>query len=360
MPAKLICLKRKTFRSGQPCVRWMAWGLLLATGLAGSLAAQETTACQSSSFGEDFRMGAKLLGQSQAKAAVPYLEKAHQECPSDYADGRDLVLAYAGAGFGDKARAALDQMLQQYDKAELHSISGELYAETGNQRAAAEQYQMAAKLDPSEDNIFDFGTALEKFEGDSAVRIFRFGVQKYPNSEKMHLGLGSALYGQGLVDEAASEVYRASEISPRDPNPMEVLGQMEHIPAGMSQEILGKFSQLHAMYPRNGQLAYDYAMALSGKWSDQPAQETARVVDLLKTAIELDPTLAEAQFQLAEFYEAQGKTAEALHSYEQATKTAPEQESYHYRLALAYKKCGRAEEARREMQIYRQLHAQAP
>jgi tetratricopeptide (TPR) repeat protein len=319
--------------------------------------AQVKALCNSPSFDESHRLGEEFLRGGKAGVALAYLAKAHQMCPSNYAVGRDLAIAYGKTGLLQKARAVAEEMLRDHDVAELHSLLGELYTQSGDPRSAAEQYQAAAKIDPSEDNIFDLGSSLLKFEGDSAIRIFRFGVGKYPNSEKLHLGLGSALYGQGLMDEAVAEAYKASELNPEDPEPMEVLGEMAHIPTAMSGEILEKLSALHALYPRNAHLTYYYAMAISGRWSDEPAGDVTRVVDLLKTATELDPKFADAHFQLGEFYQERDRPAEALHSYQEAAKLEPMQESYHYRLALAYKKCGYLDEFRREMQIYQKLHA---
>src|SRR5208283_4084969 len=330
--------------------------LLAVTGMQASGAQapspQAKPPCNSASFGENYQLGAKLLHQEMAIDAVPYLETAHQMCPSDYSAGRDLVIAYGKSGSMQKAATIAQEILSHNDVAELHSLLGELYAERGDLRPAAEQYQQAAQLDPSEDNIFDFGTSLLRFAGDSALRIFRFGVEKYPNSEKMHLGLGSALYEQGLIDEAVTEAYKASEINPTDAEPLELLGKMGYIPPPLTSAVIQRLSALCKLYPHNARLVYYYAMALSGRWSNLPATESSRVLEMLKTATEMDPAFAEAYFQLGQTYQEQDRPVDALLSYQQAVKFGPQQESYHYRLALAYKKCGHAEESHREMQIY--------
>ena len=271
----------------------------------------------------------------------------------------DILITYGKLGSLQRARSLADEMSRQNNVPELHSLLGELYSDAGESRASAEEYKKAAELDPTEDNTFDFGSSLLKFEDDSALRVFRFGVDKYPSSEKMHLGLASALYGQGLIDEAAREAFQASELKPADPEPMEVLGQMEHIPASMSPAVIARLASLRALYPRNARLTYYYAMALSGRWTDEPASDDSQVLDLLKAATELDPSFAEAQFHLGEIYQERGHAPEALRAFRIAAKLAPDQESYHYRLALAYKKSGSMNEYRQEMEIYQKLHANA-
>ncbi len=335
----------------------IAWAQDFAVACGGQDSSpQIKTSCTSAGFGESYRAGEESLLRQKAATAVPYLEKAHQICPSDYAAGRDLLIAYGKAGLPEKASALGEQILREHDVAEIHSLLGELYREKNDFRSAAKQYQAAAQLDPSEENVFEFGSSLLKFEGDSALKIFRFGVEKYPNSEKMHLGLGGALYGQGLIDDAVSEAFKASEINPTDPEAMELLGQMAHIPAGMAGAVIERLAALTNLYPRNAKLTYYYAMALSGRWSDKPAADSGQVIQLLKTATELDPSYADAHFQLGELYQEEGRTLDALHSYQEAARLDPKQENYHYRLALAYKKSGYPEESRKEMQIYQKLH----
>ncbi len=334
----------------------VAWTQGSAAAYAGQdSSSQIKTSCSSAGFGESYRAGEEFLHREKAATAVPYLEKAHQLCPSDYAAGGDLVIASAKQACW-KRHAPLakkfwvSMMWQNFTRCwESSTVRKEtLDLRRSNTRPA--------ELDPSEDNVFDFGSSLLKFEDDSALRVFRFGTEKYPDSEKMHLGLASALYGQGLIDQGVTEAYKASELNPADPEAMGLLGQMAHIPAGMSAAIMDGFSALSKLYPRNGRLTYYYAMALSGRWSDERAADSARVVELLKKATELDPNFAEAHFQLGVFYQEQDRSLDALHSYQEAARLDPEQGSYRYRLALAYKKCGYAIDYRREMQIYEKLH----
>ena len=143
-------------------------------------------------------------------------------------------------------------------------------------------------------------------------------------------------------------MYKASQLNPTDPNAMELLGQMAHIPSGMAPAIIGRFSALCTLYPHNARLTYFYAMALSGRWSDEPAADSTRVVELLKTAIELDPSFAEAHFQLGEFYQEQGKVpgrASLLPGSGRAR--LQNKRAIIIKLALAYKKCGHVEDSRR-------------
>jgi len=265
-------------------------------------------------------------------------------------------LAYMATDNTKRAKTVIMAALLEQDRAELHSFLGELHSRARELQPAAEEYQKAARLDPSEGNIFDFGSQLLKFQGDSAVTIFRYGVVKYPNSAKLHLGLGGALYSQGFVDAAASEMLAASELNPSDPHAMETLGAMEFIPETLSQRAIGQLDHLRTLYPLNGLILYYYAMTLSGRWSSQPAANSFDPTIMLKRATVLDPRLAPAYFQLGQIYLEKNQRAEALNSFREAVRLDPKQEKYRYRSALAYKLAGHAAESAREMEIYKRLH----
>jgi tetratricopeptide (TPR) repeat protein len=320
-------------------------------------ASQSIQACNSPAFQENYRVGTRYLLEENPAAAVPYLEKAHMVCASSYPAARDLLAAYVQAGLTSQAQSLAQTVTEMHDTAEIHSLLAQLATRNRDFRSAAAEYQQAAQLDPTEANIFDFGNSLLKFQGDSALKIFRYGTEKYPNSERLHLGLGSALYAQGLADDAVAEIYKASEMEPSDPHAMELLGNMEYIPPAMASRIIARFDAFRQQFPRNARLTYCYAMAISGRWSNQATADSGHIIDLLRRATVLDPTLAEAHFQLGEFYQEQGQFNEALRAYQDAVRLKPEQETYLYRLALAYKRAGNTAMFNEEMQAYRKAHA---
>jgi Flp pilus assembly protein TadD len=345
-------------------MKWQAGIALLAflwvqhsRGDVQAVAPQADQGCGSQAFQQSYNVGTGYLLQEKPTAAVPYLERAHLACASSYPAARDLLAAYVQAGLSTQAQALAQTMADAHDTAEIHSLLGLLDTRNSDIHAAAAEYQKAAQLDPTEANIFDFGTSLLKFQGDSALKIFRYGTEKYPTSEKLHLGLGSALYAQGLIDDAVAEIYKASEIEPSDPHAMELLGNMGYIPSALASPIVARFDAFRQEYPRNAWLAYCYAMAISGRWSNQASAGPAEIIDLLRRATVLDPSLAEAHFQLGEFYQEQGQFNEALRAYQEAARLKPGQETYLYRLAVAYKRTGNMAMFNEEMQAYRKVHA---
>src|SRR4051794_34315882 len=92
--------------------------------------------------------------------AVPLFERAYQIDPEDHANGYDLALAYRANGDYARAREQVRKMLAKADKAELHSLLGNLDERLGDPLDAVREYEQATRMDPSEQNFFEWGTEL--------------------------------------------------------------------------------------------------------------------------------------------------------------------------------------------------------
>jgi Flp pilus assembly protein TadD len=73
--------------------------------------------------------------------------------------------------------------------------------------------------------------------------------------------------------------------------------------------------------------------------------------------LEARPDFADARYLLGKILLAQGATAEAIAQLEAATRLAPDEANAHYQLARAYTSLGRAEDAQREFEVFRQIKA---
>lgn len=82
-----------------------------------------------------------------------------------YDNAYQLALSQLEAGNLPAARHLIQQSLEEKDNAELHNLLGDVEERSGNFREAAKQYEIAARMDPSEKNIFDLGTELLKYHG---------------------------------------------------------------------------------------------------------------------------------------------------------------------------------------------------
>jgi tetratricopeptide (TPR) repeat protein len=305
------------------------------------------------------RLAAKrYLAAGKFSLAIPPLEKASSLDPANFENGFDLATAYMQTGALDKARAEAARLLSIRNSADVHTLKGDIETAAHSAKAAASEYQIAAQMDPSEDKIFDFGRSLMGFQSDAAIRIFSYGVEKYPQSLILHMGLGEAYDMQHDFDKAAEILCQAADMQPEDPRPIDFLGKLPIVSAETLKQIDLRFSRFQKNHPDNAIVNYYLARDLLNPKQGVPSDEDlVNGERLLKNAIRLDPKLADPYFQLGRIRERKGQQTEAIAAYERAVNLDPQQETYHYRLAFVYRAAGQAEKARRELQTYERLHA---
>ena len=127
--------------------------------------------------------------------------------------------------------------------------------------------------------------------------------------------------------------------------------------AGLIRLLLPRrFAELQ---PRNGRAQYYYAMSLwKGKRAQDSKLDLAQIGVLLKKAITLDPSLAEAHLQLGNLHSDQQKYADAIPEYQRALELNSDLADAHYRLGQAYVHIGEKDKAQEQLQVYQKLREQ--
>jgi len=193
------------------------------------------------------------------------------------------------------------------------------------------EFQKAAELDPSEQNLFNWGTELLSHKAAlPAAEVFSKG-----NSQRMILGQAAAWYAAGIYDKAAHCFFEAIDLNPDDPTPYAFLFQAKAQEITQSDGYRERFARYAKAHPENA-LANYYA-------------------GFLVKAVTIDPHLAAAQLALGIEYSKDGKWPEAIGAYQMALKDDPSLEEAHYRLSEAYRVTGETEKSRQELAAYQAL-----
>lgn len=308
-------------------------------------------------FDANHNLGEFYVRAGNISKATPFLERAQQIDPSSYDNGYDLSLAYIMTGRLTDGRQLLHDLLRRKDTAELHNLLGELEEKDGQFVAAENEYELAAHEDPSESNLFDWGSELLMHRTlDPAVEVFQQATQRYPKSPRLMIGLGMALYSRGNYDDAVKALLKGADLNPSDSRCYLFLSRAYDSSPGQADAVIDRFRRYAELEPGNGKAEYYYAMSLwKGKRTEDPDLDLHRIESLLKKAISLDPKLAEAHFQLANLYSAQSKYAEAIPEYVRARELNPDLADAYYRLGQAYVRTGKKERAQQEFQVYQRL-----
>jgi len=312
-----------------------------ATSAATESSLRDAVAREPENFEANRRLGKLLVDNGRAAEGVPYLLRASRLNPRD---------------------------------PELHHLLGDVQEKLGNPLDAVREYQRAAELDPSEPNLFDWGTELLTHRAlEPATEVFTKGNRLFPKSVRMLIALGVAWYARGSNDQAAQSLVNASDLAPDNPTPYLFLGKMQSVegtPSERSVERLRRFAQLQ---PDNALANYYYAVSLwkqsasavdPRRNNGRDTERSARVESLLEHAVHLDPKLGAAYVQLGILYSQRKDFSRAISAYRKAIEVNPEQvsresdetlEVAHYRLAQVYLRTGDKAKAQQELQLHDRL-----
>ena len=310
------------------------------------------------SYDANHNLGEFYIQSGKVASAIPFLKHAQELDPAAYNNGYDLALALEQTGRLDDAREQLQALISLRDSAELHSLLGEVEEKSQNYVSSATQYEQAARMDPSEPNILDWGAELLLHQTFApAIEVFRAGTQRFPQSAQLHSGLGIAFYGAGQMDDAVHAFFRASDLTPSDPLPLTFLGKACD---GSSPDLAAQIrSRLQSFISRGAQSAeLNYYLAICLWRSNQVELKSdlnVQIESLLRHALILDPNYADAYFQLGILYADQHKYPEAIEHYERAIKINPNAVNTHYRLGQALARLGNETRAQEEFSIFERL-----
>jgi Tfp pilus assembly protein PilF len=311
-------------------------------------------------FDANHNLGESYVRSGKVAKAAPYLEQAQRIDPSSYDNGYDLALAYILTGRLADARQLVHDLFRLKNTAELHNLLGEIEEKDGNFVVAANEYEAAAHADPSESNLFDWGSELllHRTLG-PAVEVFQQASDRYPKSARLMIGLGMALYARGNYDDAVKSLLKGADLNPSDPDCYLFLSKAYNSSPGQANEVTERFRRFVQLQPRNARAHYYYAMSLwKGKRAEDPALDLRQIEALLKTSLALDPKFAEAHLQLGNLYSDQNKYAEAIPEYEKARELDPDLADVRYRLGQAYVRTGAKDRAQEEFAVYQKIREQ--
>ena len=240
---------------------------------------------------------------------------------------------------------------------ELHRRNGDAAESAGHALEAVHEYQLAAEMAPSEQNLFAWAAELllhRAFE--PAVAVFSRGHREFPGSVRMAVGLGIATYDRGETEIGKQALLEASDISPADAAPYLFMGRLQEAEKTVSPMWVERLHRFTSVDPDNAMAHYYYAVAMSKQTPVN--RDNPTVQRELEKALKLDPTMGEAYLQLGILLAANKQTLAAIAAFDKAVETLPLPDEAHYRLAQLYRQAGETERARKEIALYNQSSQQ--
>ncbi len=292
--------------------------------------------------------------------ALPLLESARRAQPASYSNGYDLALAYLLTGKLDQAQSLVASLLQARDTGELHILAGRIDEQQSRFIEAANEFAVAAHMDPSEDNLFVWASELLLHRTYvPAIDVYKQATQLYPHSPRLWIGLGMALYSRGEYPASIRALLTAADLEPNDPRCYLFLSKAYLSSPDQAEEVIERFRRYAELEPQNALAQYYYAISLwKGRRLEDGSIDFKKVESLLLRSIALDGSAADAHLQLGILYNDQHEYAKSLPEYERALQLNRSLADAHYRLGQYYVHAGEKEKAQHEFETFRELQAQ--
>ena len=336
--------------------------ILLYSGKADLASEQFRKALQlePANYDANHNLGELYVRSGQLAKAQALLARARRAKPDVYDNGYDLAMADFLLGRLDEARQVISEVAKEKNTGELHNLLAQVDEKEGKFIDAANEYQTAAHLDPTEGNLFDWGSEMLLHRTyDPAITIFQDATQRYPTSPRLFVGLGLALYSRAHYDEAVKALLRAADLDPSDPQSYLFLSKAYESSPGQAAAVTGCFRRYAEEEPNNARAQYYYAISL---WKTQrtggSTADFGTVESLLKKSIALDDSRADAHVQLGDLYADQHQYEDSITQYERALALDPNLADAHYRLGMDYVHAGKKDLAQKELAVYQKLRAQ--
>jgi tetratricopeptide (TPR) repeat protein len=266
----------------------------------------------------------------------------------------EQITALKGSGDFAQARSRLDDLLAHGETADLRRLSAEVDEALGDPLAAVHEFERAARLDPSEENYFAWGSELLLHRAVIEAReVFTRGTVAYPGSVRMQTALGAALFAGAHYDEAALRLCAASDLDPANTEPYLFLGRVVVTAPNPLPCVVPHLKRFAEMQATNPLANYFYAMAMwkeNGQPSD--AASVAGVEALLKKAVSLDAQCGPAWLQLGVLSDERKDYNGAISYFQKAVAADPEMSEAHYRLGTAYDRLGERDKAKLEFDLH--------
>ncbi len=291
--------------------------------------------------------------------AVPLLQKAQDIHPS-YDNGYDLALAYFLTGNLSQAKQLVQNLQQIKNTGELHNLLAQIDEANGEFVPAVNEYEAAAHMDPNEGNLFDWGSELLVHETyEPAIEVFQAASQRYPDSPRLLIGLGMALYSRGKYDDAVKALLTAADLNPADPRCYFFLSRAYDSSPNQADGVIQRFRRFQELQPNNPSAVYYYAMSLwKGKRAEDASVDLGQIESLLQRVVTLDPSSVDAHVQLGNLYADQHQYAKSIPEYQRALELNANLPDAHYRLGQDYVHTGQKDRAQEEFAIYQRQRAE--
>ena len=269
----------------------------------------------------------------------------------------DCAAASLDANRLEDARKILSNFADADHSARAQGLLGTLDEKQKDYAGSRWHLTRAAELEPSEENAWQLAEELLRhWTFEPAAVEFEAASAKFPESTRLRLGLGAALFGDAKYAQA---IPVFADLLDREPDNAEYAGMLGMSCAAVVQgarpqcATLVHYAEAHPADARASAHAAAFLLGLSDSQDKRPVARK-----LLEAALAADPRLPEAQYQMGTFLQDDGQWKQSIAYLERAVALKSDFSKAHYRLALAYWRSGRKQEGEVQMELQKKFSRQ--
>ena len=346
------------YRSAGIWIAVLLCGVLLvyARGQAPASGAADTAA---SSAGQ-LQQGIELTRQGRFTEAIPYLTKAHEAAPEDYAAGFNLALCYYGTGqFKQAINALNDLRAEGHNTAAVNNLLAQSYVGDGQSDAAYKALEDAARETPKDEKLYAYvaDACTDHYDYKLGLRVVELGLRNLPDSARLHYERAVFLARLDRLDEAKPEFAAAARLAPGSD-----IGYLALVQERLYEDRLADALAVAREGIKVGHRDYQMLSLLgtvlmhAGAAPGQPQFAEAR--EALEASVAAQPAYSTSQIALGKLYLMEGRAKDAVVHLEIGRRLEPRNPAVYTSLASAYRQTGERERSRECLQALSRLLAE--
>jgi tetratricopeptide (TPR) repeat protein len=313
--------------------------------------------------GQGVFLGAQIAEQAQDG---PTAERLFDSIQSTYPDVPRLEYHLADAEYESgqytESQSLLERLIRDgHGTSEAFNLLGRCYAKENQMAPARKALETAITLGPSKEAYYSSLTAvlLVHREIPAALVAAKFWAGRFPTSYNA-LSMKADIEMRLQFYKLAVSSYRQA-LNLRPSSETAALGLAEADAAvGMESQAETAFQAGIRRFPKAAPLYREYGKTLLRLSAEGTPGVKLRAAMMLERAVRLDSSDGEARYLLGDLWLSEGKAREALPELIAAAHLSPKESKIRLALWRAYNELGMNAQARKQLQIFRQLQRATP